>query len=159
MRDARRLAGKSGPRAAHSGVSARNTRQHLARGPRRLSVYLWFPSEAPVRCTYHADREFRLHPSLWLPSEVASARNPRENLYLPAVNNYWTRTAPVALVYFSETKRDRNYGYAPRLLSPASQSNSQARVTGPIFGTVYDSLCHGVKTTHAFSKIYFPCRC
>lgn len=59
--------------------------------------------------------------SLQLAGEWRTLANPRERLYLPAVNNYWTRAAFVALVYFSEIKRDRNHSYAWRRLGRVSQ--------------------------------------
>lgn len=86
----------------------------------------------------------------------ADTGNPRDRLYLPAMNNYWTRAAFVALVYFSEIKRDRNYSYAWRRLRRVSQpplnQSKHPQLGHPSAAACFDKE---IEITHTFSKVSF----
>lgn len=78
------------------------------------------------------------------------------------MNNYWTRTAPVALVYFSEIKRDIEIMvmfYVFLIMS--SKITHKPKQINHILGIILASpvLTKKIKITHTFSEIYFSFQC
>lgn len=93
-------------------------------------------------------------------------------LYLPAVNNYWARTAFVALVYFSEMKRDTEITVTHCDASAASAKPPTAKASAPQPGHPpaaawtpsgrsldtlrrQPALTKDMKMTHVFKAFFF----